>query len=325
MTQYQPLSTRDMRILAATIHYEAGGEPVLGMAAVAQVILNRAFDGRRGWVGKGVGPVERACFAPHQFSCWNDDRAGKLTDLFIAGDPDRGWVSDSVARGSRDGLRAFLAGDVDPRVEECSHYINPTTAPIVGNALTGWGSRWKEGHHIGRHTFLEPSMLTPRERAVDPVIIESAPAIRLEDVHWFLAKLARFKNWLIAAAGTAGFTLIEYVTNIVQQVKAMASGIDLPDLPLTIILGGAVILVGVAYIFWQRKKDRDYGNPKRTQNPRRGKVGNDHARQAGHAVPANRDHTGGGVNHGEHGRPEPELVRNTNARNSDLWQRLHAR
>ena len=55
----------DDDILARTLCGEARGEGDQGMAAVANVVLNRVAKG--GWWGTTVKEV---CLKPYQFSCW---------------------------------------------------------------------------------------------------------------------------------------------------------------------------------------------------------------------------------------------------------------
>ena len=58
----------DHDTLARTCYGEARGEPDVGVAAVAWVVVNRVA--RRAWYGSDIGGV---CLKPKQFSCWNDD------------------------------------------------------------------------------------------------------------------------------------------------------------------------------------------------------------------------------------------------------------
>lgn len=61
-------TTADIDTLARTVYGEARGESVLGMIAVAHVILNRVKA--QSWFGK---TIEGVCRKPWQFSCWNDN------------------------------------------------------------------------------------------------------------------------------------------------------------------------------------------------------------------------------------------------------------
>lgn len=65
---YQEL---EIDVMARTIFGEARGEPIEGMEAVANVIMNRAkISEKKGryWWGNGIIGV---CQKPYQFSCWN--------------------------------------------------------------------------------------------------------------------------------------------------------------------------------------------------------------------------------------------------------------
>jgi spore germination cell wall hydrolase CwlJ-like protein len=67
----------DQLILARTIFGEAAGEPVEGIEAVAEVVVNRSASGR---YPKSVSSV---CLQPYQFSCWNatDPNRTKILSL----------------------------------------------------------------------------------------------------------------------------------------------------------------------------------------------------------------------------------------------------
>lgn len=65
MTILQPLS--DQEVIARTLWGEARSQGVMGMVAVACVIMNRSYN--PGWWGTSLRGV---CLAPMQFSCWND-------------------------------------------------------------------------------------------------------------------------------------------------------------------------------------------------------------------------------------------------------------
>ncbi|HEX7005577.1 MAG TPA: cell wall hydrolase [Alphaproteobacteria bacterium] len=56
---------RDVEVAARTLYGEARGQPLEGIVAVANVIVNRW---RRG--GYGATPAD-VCLRPWQFSCWN--------------------------------------------------------------------------------------------------------------------------------------------------------------------------------------------------------------------------------------------------------------
>jgi N-acetylmuramoyl-L-alanine amidase len=56
---------RDIDVTARTLYGETRGQPLEGIVAVANVVMNRA---RRG--AYGATPAE-VCLRPWQFSCWN--------------------------------------------------------------------------------------------------------------------------------------------------------------------------------------------------------------------------------------------------------------
>ncbi|HPF78332.1 MAG TPA: cell wall hydrolase, partial [Alphaproteobacteria bacterium] len=61
----------EIDVLARTIFGEARGEPIEGMEAIANVVLNRvkvsAKKGKYWWGNNVIG----VCQKPYQFSCWN--------------------------------------------------------------------------------------------------------------------------------------------------------------------------------------------------------------------------------------------------------------
>lgn len=77
----------DCELLARTLWAEARGEGVLGMAAVAAVIVNRAAKG--GWWG---GDIKSVCLKPYQFSCWNENDPNRKL-LLRVGDEDRHFAA----------------------------------------------------------------------------------------------------------------------------------------------------------------------------------------------------------------------------------------
>lgn len=78
MTSQQSFS--DQEIVARTLWGEARSQGVMGMVAVACVIMNR--DSNPGWWGRTLRGV---CTSPMQFSCWNDDdlQAEKIREPII--------------------------------------------------------------------------------------------------------------------------------------------------------------------------------------------------------------------------------------------------
>jgi N-acetylmuramoyl-L-alanine amidase len=79
-TQPYRASAQEIDTLARTLWGEARGEGILGMAAVAAVIMNRVradlgHDNKPDWWGEGILGV---CRKPYQFSCWNDNDPNRV-------------------------------------------------------------------------------------------------------------------------------------------------------------------------------------------------------------------------------------------------------
>ena len=122
-------------IVARTIWAEARSEGLDGMAAVANVIQNRAEN--PGWWGRDL---ESVCLHPWQFSCWN------------VSDPQRSVIRavDSDNPLFRDALmlqEALKAGKLRDRTGGADHYYADYIA----------APKWAQGRYptvvIGRHRF----------------------------------------------------------------------------------------------------------------------------------------------------------------------------
>lgn len=96
----------DVKWMALTLRGEARGEPLDGMVAVGQVIMERVRDPRY------PKTIRDVCLQAKQFSCWNEDDANYpvLVEWALTGlDPlkrvwtpdikEAHWVADGVARG----------------------------------------------------------------------------------------------------------------------------------------------------------------------------------------------------------------------------------
>lgn len=121
-------------VLARTIWGEARGEDVAGMAAVANVVLNRAAEPERFGAS-----IEAVCHAPWQFSCWNrnDPNLAKLLAVTAA---------DARFAAALRLARRALAGALDDATFGSTHYHARGIFP-----------RWARGcapaAEIGRHVF----------------------------------------------------------------------------------------------------------------------------------------------------------------------------
>ncbi len=128
-------------ILARTLYGEARGEGLLGMEAVAAVVINRVrFARQRGgfWWGATVKDV---CLRPKQFSCWNQNdpnseiiRKIDATDKIFA-------LCRRIAR------RAVCGVLVDP-TRGAMHYHNRKCFPA-------WARKAIPCAEIGNHIFYD--------------------------------------------------------------------------------------------------------------------------------------------------------------------------
>jgi N-acetylmuramoyl-L-alanine amidase len=135
-------NAQDIDILARTLYGEARGEGLVGMQAVAWVVVNRCkattVTPRRQF---GTGSVASACKAKAQFSCWNES------------DPNFVLVR-TVSLDAPDFQRAMYAA--------LSVVIGEFPDPTAG-ARFYWAAsidtpEWAEGQSyvsIGRHRFLQ--------------------------------------------------------------------------------------------------------------------------------------------------------------------------
>jgi hypothetical protein len=140
------LSERD--VLALTLHHEAGGERLEGMAAVGCVIRNRAAWGA--W-----GPTMRdVCLARKQFSCWM--RSGGVKNferlqMHVKAIRELGITPPLMRRAYEmaDALLGDTLGDVTAGAD---HYYAPLAMDEPGDV-----PHWAKGRApvaiIGKHRF----------------------------------------------------------------------------------------------------------------------------------------------------------------------------
>lgn len=144
--------TDPIDIVARTLWGEARGEGQTGMHAVGCVIMNRAGVAKRYYAthGKrhplfGEGGLIGVCQAPQQFSCWlrsdpNRVKLERVTDE----DPDF-EVAMKIARH-------VYAGDLEPIVGGCTHYLTDTL--YHSPACPSWAKAMKLYRVLGNHVFL---------------------------------------------------------------------------------------------------------------------------------------------------------------------------
>lgn len=133
-------SAKDIDVLARTLWGEARGEGILGMAAVAAVIMNRVrkrlSPGKPNWWGEGIAGV---CQKPYQFSCWNPDDPNRQKLLAVG-------ESDPLFRQARVIAHLAAVGWLADPTGGADHYHATRVKP-----------KWSAGQiptiTIGRHIF----------------------------------------------------------------------------------------------------------------------------------------------------------------------------
>jgi hypothetical protein len=122
--------------LIRTIAFEASGEPEVGKAAVAHVILNRKSSGIWG------DSIKDVVTHPWQFEPWMTRR--KEMEKLSPDDPryrDAAQIADAV-----------LSGQLPDPTAGATHFLNPTIVrQRRGGSLPSWARG--QGQPIGRHTF----------------------------------------------------------------------------------------------------------------------------------------------------------------------------
>jgi N-acetylmuramoyl-L-alanine amidase len=126
--------------LIRTIVFEATGEPEVGKAAVAFVVLNRERSGRWG------DNIEEVVTQPWQFEPWMTKR--RQIEKLSRQDP----RYQSAARIAD----IVLGGQMPDPTAGATHFLNPVIVrQRRGGSLPSWARG--EGKPIGRHTFYSPS------------------------------------------------------------------------------------------------------------------------------------------------------------------------
>jgi hypothetical protein len=126
--------------LIRTIVFEASGEPEIGKAAVAFVVLNRERSRRWG------DNIEEVVTQPWQFEPWMTKR--REIEKLSRDDP----RYESAARIAD----TVLDGQMEDPTAGATHFLNPV---IVRQRRGGSLPSWARGDSqpIGRHTFYSPS------------------------------------------------------------------------------------------------------------------------------------------------------------------------
>ena len=125
---------REQRCLAEAVYFEARSEPEDGMAAVAQVVLNRAKSGLYPSSVCGVVYQNRHRYMACQFSFACEGKALRITDAGSWATATR--IASAVIEG-----RTYNA-EVGGATHYHANYVKP-----------GWSRRLKRMDVIGRHIF----------------------------------------------------------------------------------------------------------------------------------------------------------------------------
>src|SRR5690348_11332179 len=133
----------DLEALARTIWGEARGEGFDGMAAVANVVMNRVHldlhgDGKPDWWGEGVAGV---CLKPWQFSCWNRNDPNREKVLAVTDADER--YRDALAIAA-----AAMRGSLRDRTGGATHYYAPKVV-----ATPAWAAKGTLTAKVGDQLF----------------------------------------------------------------------------------------------------------------------------------------------------------------------------
>lgn len=122
------MDENEIDIFARTLYGEARGEGLLGIEAVANVILNRVEISKTCpvWWGKNVTEV---CLKPLQFSCWNPKDANFKKILSID-------ETDPVFHLCKRVAVRALTGFLTDITHGATHYHNKQVNPSWARKLT---------------------------------------------------------------------------------------------------------------------------------------------------------------------------------------------
>ncbi len=134
----------DIDILARTLWAEARGEGLVGMKAVACVILNRLK--KPGWWSRHKDnipddTIEAVCRDPYQFSCWNKDDPNLPQLLAVTREDkafDNAWLLAEIA--------------VDGKLDDITNGATSYYSTTMKNPPY-WAADMKEVAQWGKHKF----------------------------------------------------------------------------------------------------------------------------------------------------------------------------
>lgn len=137
-----PVDDMAVDVLARTIWGESRGQPIKGMEAVANVVMNRVAiakkNGGKYWWGNDVISV---CKRPFQFSCWNPNDPN-LPKMKAVTEEDKNF------RISLDIARRAVSGKLPDHTFGATHYF-------ASYVLPDWAKGRKPTITIGDHIFFD--------------------------------------------------------------------------------------------------------------------------------------------------------------------------
>jgi len=146
----------DREALARTLWAEARSEGIMGMTAVACVIMNR-FD-NPGWWSRDRNDdieddtIEAVCRDPWQFSAWNPGDPN-LPKLLAVNE------SDAVYKSALAIADACLADQQPDITQGADHYYR------AGSKVPNWSVGREPVAHIGKHLFYKIGLSTAKKLA----------------------------------------------------------------------------------------------------------------------------------------------------------------
>ena len=139
-----PNLSSDLDVLTATVYGEGRNQSILGLEAIASVVLNRAeYAAKRHRPQFGNGSIRSACLAPWQFSCWNDGDPNRAVIETLDFTQPRGPLLECLTVASK-----ALDGMLDDPTDGCRFY-KVTDLPWPGD----WGAEVPPVVTIGAHSF----------------------------------------------------------------------------------------------------------------------------------------------------------------------------
>ena len=132
--------------LALTIYGEARGESVEGQIAVANVVMNRLLR------SKQYKTIQDVCFAPEQFSCWNETDPNRVILLELAEHLVLGDYTDMSLRQAVYIATGVINHSFIDNVKGSRYYL---TATRYNSNRPNWAMNPTNVEKIGNHIFFD--------------------------------------------------------------------------------------------------------------------------------------------------------------------------